>query len=236
MLARRAVTSSVHVQVRGHVARSESAEKGNGVPPPSSRTSVRPCSHAHRGASLPMQRTWPAWRKDCRLLRLRSTQPSCAGGLADRGRLPSGSYRAPSPGPACTQKDGSNWKGCTHARMHGRREHGMGSWEPVLEVLSRARGEDERCSLCSARGCCLLPVRNCVRGRLAKRHIAQLTILVRPGAQRPSQGFATDNAACKCRARPQANARVGWPLAGLTYVASVLSGCTEKSSGLIAGA
>ena len=112
----------------------------------------------------------------------------------------------------------------------------MGSWGPVLEVLSRARGEDERCSLCSARGCCLLPVRNCVRGRLAKRLIAQLTILVRPGAQRPSQGFAADNAACKRRARPQANARVGWPLAGLTYVASVLSGCTEKSSGLIAGA
>ena len=116
MLARRAVTSSVHVQVRGHVARSESAEKGNGVPPPSSRTSVRPCSHAHRGASLPMQRTWPAWRKDCRLLRLRSTQPSCAGGLADRGRLPSGSYRAPSPGPACT-----------HARASGAREGKLGA-------------------------------------------------------------------------------------------------------------
>ena len=116
MLARRAVTSSVHVQVQGHVSRSKSAEKGNGVPPPSSRTSVRPCSHAHRGASLPMQRTWPAWRKDCRLLRLRSTQPSCAGGLADRGRLPSGSYRAPSPGPACT-----------HARASGAREGKLGA-------------------------------------------------------------------------------------------------------------
>ena len=238
MLARRAVTSSVHVQVRGHVARSESAEKGNGVPPPSSRTSVRPCSHAHRGASLPMQRTWPAWRKDCRLLRLRSTKHAAQ--LRGRAR---GSRKAafrqlsgPISGPGVHAEGRLELEGlhtCTHARASGAREGKLGA--RAGSAITRTRRRRALLPVLRSR---LLPAsRAQLRpGRLAKRLIAQLTILVRPGAQRPSQGFAADNAACKCRARPQANARVGWPLAGLTYVASVLSGCTEKSSGLIAGA